>query len=72
QENYIEAIVAYRRLTEIAPQDPKAYYNLGLALKGRDRTTEAIAAIEKARDLYKRQGNSQGVRQAESLLRELK
>jgi Flp pilus assembly protein TadD len=72
QKNYLEAIVAYRHLTELAPQDPQAFYNLAVALKERDRTREAISAVEKARDLYQSQGNKDGVKQAESLLDELK
>jgi Flp pilus assembly protein TadD len=72
QENFLEAIVAYRRLTELTPEDAKAYYNLGIALKKRDRTDEAIAALKKARELYQRQGKKEGTQQAESLLQELK
>jgi Flp pilus assembly protein TadD len=68
----LEAIIAYRRLVELAPQDPRAYYNLGLALKERDRIADAIAAVEKARDLYQRQGKNEGAQKAESLLQELK
>jgi len=72
QKNYMDAIVVYRQLTELAPQDPRAYYNLGVALKGRERFKEAIAAVEKARDLYRKKGESEGEKKAESLLQELK
>lgn len=40
-----------------------------MALKKRDRTTKAIAAIEKARELYQRQGEKEGTQRTESLLR---
>jgi hypothetical protein len=29
----VKAIIAYRRLIELAPQDRQTYYNLGVALK---------------------------------------
>ena len=45
---------------------------LGVALKGRERFKEAIAAVEKARDLYRKKGESEGEKKAESLLQELK
>ncbi|HEY9822761.1 MAG TPA: tetratricopeptide repeat protein [Candidatus Sericytochromatia bacterium] len=58
--------------TELTPQDPRAYYNLGVALKGREQFKEAIAVVEKARDLYRKKGESEGEKKAESLLQELK
>lgn len=72
QGNDLEAIVAYWRVIQLAPQNPEAYFNLGVALEKRDRIPEAIAAIEKARELYLRQGKQEQTQQAESLLRKLK
>jgi tetratricopeptide (TPR) repeat protein len=37
------AVVAYRRLTRIVPQDPEHYYRLGLSLRQEGKTEEAFA-----------------------------
>ena len=70
--DYKQAIISYQRLIEINPQNPQAYYKLAAALKKDNRQSDAIAALEKARDLYRSQGQSEGVQKAESALRELK
>src|SRR5262249_18327859 len=43
-----EAIAVYQEATCINKDDPKAHYNLGLALFGQRRLDEAIAAYQKA------------------------
>ncbi|MGB3206445.1 MAG: tetratricopeptide repeat protein, partial [Crinalium sp.] len=63
---------SYKSLIEITPLNPQAYYKLAAALRKDNRKPEAIAALEKARDLYRSQGQSEGVQKAESALRELK
>lgn len=68
QQNYLEAIVVYRRLIEFEPDNPYNYHQLGLALQGRNREEEAIEAWQKALTLYTNQNNSQGIKQVESLL----
>ena len=68
QEDYLRAIVAYRRLLEITPNNPTAYYQLGVALKGRDRPQEAKEAFNRARDLFRQANDAEGLQKAESAL----
>uniref|UniRef100_A0ACD5GX01 Tetratricopeptide repeat protein n=1 Tax=Desertifilum tharense IPPAS B-1220 TaxID=1781255 RepID=A0ACD5GX01_9CYAN len=72
QQDYLLAIVAYRKLIELAPNNPQAYYRLGLALQTRERRLEAREALEKARDLFRAQNQADGVRQVEEALRRLR
>ena len=37
QQDYLAALVAYEEVIKLAPENAGAYYNLGLAFKGRDR-----------------------------------
>ena len=46
--NQKEAIATFELVTEIAPDYPYGYYNLGIALKTSERFIEAIAAYQKA------------------------
>lgn len=62
------AVLAYRRATELEPQNPKGFHRLGLALQGRAREIEAQSAWETAQDLYRRQGNENGADLMEALL----
>jgi Flp pilus assembly protein TadD len=71
QQNYYRAIVDFRRLTELAPNNPRGYHNLGLALKGRNRDKEAIAALEQASKLYKNDGNQEQANQVTKLIEEI-
>jgi len=72
KSDFMMATIAYRRLTELAPQNAQAYYNLGLALKERARNSEAIAALEKARDLFRSQNQVEGFQKAEATLRQIR
>jgi tetratricopeptide (TPR) repeat protein len=71
QEDYLRAIVAYRELIELAPEEADAYYHLGLALNGRNRTAEALDALETALGLYQQQGNTEGVDKVEAAIDDL-
>jgi len=71
QEQYLDAIVTYRRLTELVPDNPGIQYNLGLALKGRDRVDEARVAFQKAYRLFVKVGNQQGKDRSQMQLRKL-
>ena len=46
-----EAIVAFRRAIQIAPESPEAHNNLGNALRERGRFDEAVAACRRALEL---------------------
>ncbi|NEO25898.1 MAG: tetratricopeptide repeat protein [Kamptonema sp. SIO4C4] len=67
-EAYLPAIVAYRRATQLAPDNPDSYYRLGWALYSRQREREASQAWEKALQIYRQQGNNTRVRELEDLL----
>lgn len=72
QGNYLRAIVLYRQVLDETPNNALAYYKLGLALQGRQRGQEAKEALERARDLYRRQGDAAGVQAVEAALRGLR
>jgi len=72
KQDYQQAIAAYRQVIESAPQNAQAHYQLAMAFKQGDRKKDAIAALEKARDLYRSQGKTEGVQQTEAALQEMK
>jgi hypothetical protein len=51
ENNLTEAEAEFRRLTELAPDEPLGYANLGLALLRQARYDEAAEAIGQAKDL---------------------
>jgi Flp pilus assembly protein TadD len=71
QQDSLRAIVAHRRVVELSPQDASSYYHLGLALKERGRTDEALTVLQQARELYQQQGQTEQIQQVEAALREL-
>ena len=71
KQDYFKAIIAFRRLTEIAPNNPSGYQNLGVALKARNRKQEAIAALNQALKLYKSEGNTQEANTVVVLIEEI-
>ncbi|MGB0564529.1 MAG: tetratricopeptide repeat protein, partial [Spirulinaceae cyanobacterium] len=68
QEVYSVAILAYRRATQLDPNNPAGFHRLGLALEGRSRSIEAESAWEMAMNLYRRQGNEIGAELMQALL----
>lgn len=73
REEYIGAIVSFRRVINRSPGNANAHYNLGMAIKGRGgRDRQAIAALEKALELYEKQEDTEGVKKAQEALEELK
>ncbi len=64
QKNYLQAIINFRNLIEIEPNNPRGYHNLGIALKARNRNSEAIAVLNQAIALYKHEDND---REAENV-----
>ncbi len=67
--DYLSAVVTYKELADKLPNNPDVYYNLGLALKNRGRDGEAKAILEKARQLYQKKNDQQGIQQVEQLLK---
>jgi len=62
EQKDILAIVAFRELVMLAPEDPDAHYYLGVALRARDRNDEATTLFEQARNLYAQSNNEEGVK----------
>jgi len=71
QQNYSQAIITYRRLTELVPDNPSIYYNLGLALKGRERPSEARQAFQTAYELFRKVKHQDGKDRSQMQLRTL-
>jgi TolB-like protein/Tfp pilus assembly protein PilF len=46
-----EAVVNFKRATELGPREPKTFYNYGVLLKEMDREAEARAALDRALEL---------------------
>lgn len=51
KRDFVAAVLAFQRVIQIAPESHEAYFNLGVALRGRNELTAAIAAFEKAVEL---------------------
>ena len=65
------AISAFQKAISLNPSYANAYYNLGNALGKQGKTAEAIAAYQKARDLYRSQGKTQAVDRITQALKQL-
>ena len=77
--NYAQAIATYQQAANLDRQNPKIFSGIGYleARQGHFQEAakayqQAIAVVEKARDLYRKKGESEGEKKAESLLQELK
>jgi len=66
------AIVAYRQILEVEPEDAVTYLALGKILTTQQRVTEARKMLENAERFFNRQGNIDGVNQARKALAEIK
>ena len=71
QKNYSRAIVSFRRLIELEPDNAIGYHNLGIALKARNRNQEAISAFDRALKLYRRKGETRKADKVGVLLEEI-
>ncbi|MEM9542271.1 MAG: tetratricopeptide repeat protein [Cyanobacteria bacterium P01_E01_bin.42] len=70
QDSYLTATIAYRRAVQLAPNSPEAFHQLGLVLKARNRTADAIAAWNRAITLYRERGDFAGIQTVQALLDE--
>lgn len=68
REQYLQAVLSYRRVVEARPDDPAAFYNLGLALWGQGLQAQAVSNVELARYMYERQGDTEGAERAVALI----
>jgi superkiller protein 3 len=54
-----EAITTYQKALSLNPDYAEPYHGLGVVLRDQGELEEAIAAYQKARDLYRSQGKTQ-------------
>jgi Flp pilus assembly protein TadD len=71
QGKYNDALKVYQQVVAIAPNNPRAYELRGAILRQQGQSREAIAALSRARDLYKQEGYMGGVQRAEAMLQQL-
>lgn len=71
QDRVEEAIAEFRDLIERVPKNVDAHLRLGTALVKQDKLEEARAVLEKARDLFKAQRNTQKADSVDQLLQEI-
>ena len=69
-KRYPEAEKEYREALRVNPDDAEAYGNLGLLFIEMGRKDEAKKEMQKARDLFKKQGREEDVKKAEEILKE--
>ena len=71
QEDFIQAIVAYRLLIELEPSNAIAHHNLGIALRERGRKEEAITIWKQAIKLYQSQNQTSDAQALTAMLKSL-
>ena len=71
QKDYLGAIITYKDLIEVIPDNPEPYYYLGMAFKERDRKGEAKKALEYAKKLYQEYDHTEGIKKVDELLKQL-
>jgi len=70
-KNYPEAEKEYRIAIKINPDDANAYYNLGLLCIVMSKKQEAKKELQKAKEIFKKQGREEDVKKAEDILKDL-
>lgn len=68
QGKFSEAISAFKQALQIKPDDPTSHQNLGVAFWSQGKLPEAVTSLQKARDLYVRQDNTEGMYYVEHIL----
>jgi Flp pilus assembly protein TadD len=66
------AIVAYRQIIEVEPEEAATYLSLGKLLATQQRFDEARKTLGTAERLFNQQGNIDGLTQTRKALSELK
>lgn len=72
ERDYPRAMIVYKQILEKSPKDADAYFNLAIALRARDRVSEAVDALKSAQRFFKEQGNREKLEETEKLLKELR
>ena len=71
QGNYNAALWVNKQMLAVDPNNASAYKLMGAILMQQRRFKEAIAALNRAIDLYKQQGQTEGVQRTEAMLKQL-
>jgi tetratricopeptide (TPR) repeat protein len=72
QINALEKEIAtWQKTLRVSPDNAEAHYNLGLALYRHHQRKEAIAPLQRAKELFKIQGHSQKAAEVQNLLWQL-
>ncbi len=67
----LASVITYRRVVELASEAATARYRLGLAFKGRGKSSRGVRCLEDALELYGEQGDLEGMENPRSLLDEI-
>lgn len=71
QGKLAEAIAAFNQAIQINPNDPTSRQNLGVAFWSQGKLPEAVGSLQKAKDLYLAQNNTEGVAHVEGILQQI-
>ncbi|HEY9596290.1 MAG TPA: tetratricopeptide repeat protein [Cyanophyceae cyanobacterium] len=71
QSTIEQEIATWQEATRVSPDNAEAHYHLGLALYRHDQRQDATDSLERAKDLFKVQGNSKKADEIQSVLWEL-
>ncbi len=66
--NFREAVICYEIVIKLNPQSPEAYYNLGVDYRHMRRPADATEMFEKARELFERRKDPEGVSRVDAQL----
>lgn len=72
QGKFPQAVAAFNQAIQIKPDEPTSYQNLGVAFWSQGRLPEAVTSLQKAKELYLAQKNTEGVEHIEEILEQLK
>ena len=72
QKNYEKAEEIYNSILGMQTNDPMVHFNLGLSSYFNNKKAKAIAELEKASELFKKENNSKKIKITEDILGRLK
>ncbi len=72
QGKFLEAVAAFKQAIQIKPDDPTSHQNLGVAFWSQGKLPQAVTSLQKARDLYSVQNNTDGISHVEQIIQQLK
>jgi len=70
-KKYPESIDAYLKATKLAPQDPKAFYDLGMVYFMNEEYSKSRSCLVEARDIFEKRGNKKSVEEINAFLDKL-